>query len=33
MAVDVALHDLAARRRGQTLHGFLGSTTTSYAPM
>jgi len=25
-AVDVALHDLAARRRGQTLHGFLGST-------
>ena len=26
MAVDVALHDLAARRRGQTLHGFLGST-------
>jgi L-Ala-D/L-Glu epimerase / N-acetyl-D-glutamate racemase len=28
-AVDVALHDLAARRRGQTLHGFLGSTVTS----
>ncbi|WBQ02362.1 mandelate racemase/muconate lactonizing enzyme family protein [Kribbella sp. CA-293567] len=28
-AVDVALHDLAARRRGQTLHGFLGSTTTT----
>jgi len=27
-AVDVALHDLAARRRGQTLHGFLGSTVT-----
>ncbi|TCC37846.1 mandelate racemase/muconate lactonizing enzyme family protein [Kribbella speibonae] len=26
-AVDVALHDLAARRLGQTLHGFLGSTT------
>jgi L-Ala-D/L-Glu epimerase / N-acetyl-D-glutamate racemase len=25
-AVDIALHDLAARRRGQTLHGFLGST-------
>ena len=25
-AVDVALHDLAARRGGQTLHGFLGST-------
>ncbi|GAA1554578.1 L-Ala-D/L-Glu epimerase [Kribbella hippodromi] len=25
-AVDVALHDLAARRRGQTLHGFLGSS-------
>jgi o-succinylbenzoate synthase len=25
-AVDVALHDLTARRRGQTLHGFLGST-------
>jgi L-Ala-D/L-Glu epimerase len=25
-AVDVALHDLAARRRGQTLHAFLGST-------
>lgn len=25
-AVDVALHDLVARRRGQTLHGFLGST-------
>ncbi|QNE22332.1 dipeptide epimerase [Kribbella qitaiheensis] len=28
-AVDVALHDLAARRRGQTLHGFLGSTVSS----
>ncbi len=28
-AVDVALHDLVARRRGQTLHGFLGSTVTS----
>jgi L-alanine-DL-glutamate epimerase-like enolase superfamily enzyme len=28
-AVDVALHDLAARRRGQTLHGFLGSTVAS----
>jgi L-Ala-D/L-Glu epimerase len=28
-AVDVALHDLAARRRGQTLHGFLGSTVNS----
>ncbi|MEV5964346.1 dipeptide epimerase [Kribbella sp. NPDC051952] len=25
-AVDIALHDLAARRHGQTLHGFLGST-------
>jgi L-Ala-D/L-Glu epimerase len=25
-AVDIALHDLAARRLGQTLHGFLGST-------
>ena len=25
-AVDIAMHDLAARRRGQTLHGFLGST-------
>jgi len=25
-AVDIALHDLAARRRDQTLHGFLGST-------
>lgn len=25
-AVDVALHDLAARRCGRTLHGFLGST-------
>jgi L-Ala-D/L-Glu epimerase / N-acetyl-D-glutamate racemase len=25
-AVDVALHDLAARRAGRTLHGFLGST-------
>ena len=25
-AVDIALHDLTARRRGQTLHGFLGST-------
>jgi len=25
-AVDIALHDLAARRRGQTLHGFFGST-------
>jgi o-succinylbenzoate synthase len=28
-AVDVALHDLVARRRGQTLHGFLGSTVGS----
>ena len=28
-AVDVALHDLAARRRGQTLHGFLGSTVST----
>lgn len=28
-AVDVALHDLTARRRGQTLHGFLGSTSTT----
>jgi L-Ala-D/L-Glu epimerase len=28
-AVDVALHDLVARRRGLTLHGFLGSTVTS----
>jgi len=28
-AVDVALHDLAARRRGQTLHGFLGSTIST----
>jgi o-succinylbenzoate synthase len=28
-AVDIALHDLAARRRGQTLHGFLGSTVSS----
>ncbi|WP_328322865.1 dipeptide epimerase [Kribbella sp. NBC_00382] len=28
-AVDVALHDLVARRRGQTLHGFLGSTVSS----
>lgn len=27
-AVDIALHDLAARRHGQTLHGFLGSTTS-----
>ena len=26
-AIDVALHDLTARRRGQSLHGFLGSTT------
>ncbi|MFG1813121.1 mandelate racemase/muconate lactonizing enzyme family protein [Kribbella sp. NPDC049174] len=30
-AVDVALHDLAARRRGQTLHGFLGSTVDTVA--
>ncbi|MEI8406123.1 MULTISPECIES: mandelate racemase/muconate lactonizing enzyme family protein [unclassified Kribbella] len=30
-AVDVALHDLAARRRGQTLHGFLGSTIDTVA--
>lgn len=28
-AVDVALHDLAARRHGQTLHGFLGSTVST----
>ncbi|GAA1514385.1 dipeptide epimerase [Kribbella lupini] len=28
-AVDVALHDLAARRVGRTLHGFLGSTATT----
>ncbi|HEU4947480.1 MAG TPA: dipeptide epimerase [Kribbella sp.] len=28
-AVDVALHDLMARRRGQTLHRFLGSTIDS----
>lgn len=27
-AVDVALHDLAARRLGVTLHGYLGSTAT-----
>jgi L-alanine-DL-glutamate epimerase-like enolase superfamily enzyme len=28
-AVDVALHDLAARRLGLSLHGFLGSTVAS----
>ncbi len=28
-AVDVALHDLAARRVGRTLQGFLGSTATT----
>ncbi|WP_432950100.1 mandelate racemase/muconate lactonizing enzyme family protein [Kribbella sp. CA-253562] len=28
-AVDVALHDLAARRVGRTLQGFLGSTRTT----
>lgn len=28
-AVDVALHDLAARRTGQTLQGFLGSTVST----
>ncbi|TDD21279.1 dipeptide epimerase [Kribbella turkmenica] len=30
-AVDVALHDLAARRRGQTLHAFLGSSVGTVA--
>lgn len=30
-AVDVALHDLAARRRGQSLHNFLGSTVDTVA--
>ncbi|MEV6286985.1 dipeptide epimerase [Kribbella sp. NPDC051770] len=28
-AVDIALHDLAARRVGRTLQGFLGSTATT----
>lgn len=28
-AADVALHDLAARRRGQSLHQFLGSTAST----